>query len=282
MSDRVKCPECQHPLPADAPEGLCPECLLKLAMERVDSSVRLPEADGCAEDDAALTRQIQCSECRATVSEHGSCPHRSGYGRSARRVLYVAFGALTGLFGCFTILLVVGTMAYGPDGASLGMLGLFIGPIVGVISGLYAYESSQRRHRTHSDPETRHEHESPSQFWSWRGLGALSGFLIAPILLGKLGVMLNPDNGHVLAMLGLVAGPCVGFFLGKWVSARTEHWIWAVAGALVGAVVGFFGVGWCAHFLSAPKSLMMWLPEAGCMMGGIAGAITGWRSASVR
>src|ERR1700678_2954422 len=33
MSERVRCPECSFELPANAPQGLCPACLLKQAME---------------------------------------------------------------------------------------------------------------------------------------------------------------------------------------------------------------------------------------------------------
>lgn len=38
MGDGNMCPQCQHSLPADAPEGLCPECLLKVAVEGAHGS----------------------------------------------------------------------------------------------------------------------------------------------------------------------------------------------------------------------------------------------------
>jgi uncharacterized membrane protein len=37
------CPQCQQPLPANAPEGLCPQCLLRQAVPPIPSSV--PAAD---------------------------------------------------------------------------------------------------------------------------------------------------------------------------------------------------------------------------------------------
>lgn len=38
MGDAIRCPQCHYPLPAHAPEGLCPECLLKVAVEGVHGS----------------------------------------------------------------------------------------------------------------------------------------------------------------------------------------------------------------------------------------------------
>jgi hypothetical protein len=32
MPDAARCPQCDAPLPADSVEGLCPQCLLRLAM----------------------------------------------------------------------------------------------------------------------------------------------------------------------------------------------------------------------------------------------------------
>ena len=37
MSDSRICPECSQPLPADAPEGLCPRCLMLAAMRPAES-----------------------------------------------------------------------------------------------------------------------------------------------------------------------------------------------------------------------------------------------------
>ena len=40
MSDATRCPQCHALLPADAVEGLCPQCLLRLAMtKRPDAAV---------------------------------------------------------------------------------------------------------------------------------------------------------------------------------------------------------------------------------------------------
>lgn len=58
MGDRIRCPECWHPLPTDAPEGLCPECLLRLAMENVGIP-EAPEAEDRAPDNSDNARCAQ-------------------------------------------------------------------------------------------------------------------------------------------------------------------------------------------------------------------------------
>src|SRR5580704_5220064 len=46
MPDAVRCPQCDALLPADSVEGLCPQCLLRLAMETEPNADTLPLAGG--------------------------------------------------------------------------------------------------------------------------------------------------------------------------------------------------------------------------------------------
>src|SRR4051794_23758220 len=50
MADDRPCPECGRPLPADAPSGACPACLLKKALEPASDP---PDQDGAGSFDVS-------------------------------------------------------------------------------------------------------------------------------------------------------------------------------------------------------------------------------------
>jgi hypothetical protein len=43
MSQALTCPECGVPLPVDAPDGVCPACVLKGAMEQGSTTLTCPD-----------------------------------------------------------------------------------------------------------------------------------------------------------------------------------------------------------------------------------------------
>ena len=73
MPTGLKCPRCHHPLPSDAPRGLCPTCLLKRIPDddpeiSAESDVREPGAGTDADQPNPGTRTQTWNELNETVS----------------------------------------------------------------------------------------------------------------------------------------------------------------------------------------------------------------------
>jgi len=174
-----------------------------------------------------------------------------------RLVVCEGVGVLAGLFACTSLL---SALFLGADGSGLSMLGLFVGPPVGLLLGWLLGRRKER--------------------WVWALAGVPGGAIFGGALGGLFFYTLGEDILHLSQALGGLlgkagfliggaAGAVAGSFLGPVAGERDKTYIRLVVCETVGTLVGLIA---CFSILSAVGKMLLG-PRGGAL--GMLGLVIG-------
>jgi serine/threonine protein kinase len=105
MNQALLCPGCGQPLPGDAPQGLCPACLIGLARDNV--SWQDTDASSHTPDPHAADSRAPAGEPPTTTGPGGNAPELPDSSPDAAEGLTYPPGTRVGYFGDYELLEVI-------------------------------------------------------------------------------------------------------------------------------------------------------------------------------